>query len=113
MSQSDRTFDTKALAVKEDRAAGKSANSQLFQPSDKPFISHGKRQDEIDELRRQKQLSIDQVREIFARMLAATPSLALAGKLGALTGERLRELVSAPAPRARSAASTRRATTMR
>ncbi len=37
-------------------------------------------------------------------MLAAPPVLALAGKLGALTGERLRELVSAPAPRARASA---------
>jgi xanthosine utilization system XapX-like protein len=43
-------------------------------------------------------------------MLAAPPVLALAGKLGALTGERLRELVSAPAPRGRAAVSARRAT---
>ncbi len=64
-AQSDRTFDTKTMAVHEDRAAGKTAPSQMYQPSDKPFISHGRRQDEIDELRRQKDLSIDQVREIL------------------------------------------------
>jgi xanthosine utilization system XapX-like protein len=55
-------------------------------------------------------VSADQVREAFARMLAAPPVLAIAGKLGALTGDRLRELVSAPAPRARTTANARRAT---
>ena len=56
-----------------------------------------------EELRdRIESVSADQVRETFARMLAAPPSLALAGKLGALTGERLRELVGAPAPRGRA-----------
>ena len=63
-----------------------------------------------EELRaRVEAVSADQVRETFARMLAASPVLALAGKLGALTGERLRELVAAPAPRARAAAGIRRA----
>ena len=63
-----------------------------------------------EELRaRVEAVSADQVRETFARMLAASPVLALAGKLGALTGERLRELVAAPAPRARGAAGIRRA----
>jgi predicted Zn-dependent peptidase len=63
-----------------------------------------------EELRsRVEGVSADQVRETFARMLAAPPALALAGKLGALTGERLRELVSAPAPRGRVAVSARRA----
>ena len=62
-----------------------------------------------DELRaRVEGVSADQVRETFARMLAAAPTLALAGKLGALTGERLRELVASPAPRARASAQTRR-----
>ena len=66
-----------------------------------------------DELRaRVEGVSADQVREAFARMLAAPPVLALAGKLGALTGERLRELVAAPEPRARASAQTRRATSM-
>jgi len=61
-----------------------------------------------EELRaRVEAVSADQVRETFARMLAAAPVLALAGKLGALTGERLRELVAAPMPRARAAARIR------
>ena len=63
-----------------------------------------------DELRaRVEGVTADQVRDAFARMLSATPTLAIAGKLGALTGERLRELVAAPAPRGRSATTTRRA----
>jgi len=65
-----------------------------------------------DELRaRVEGVSADQVRETFARMLAAPPTLALAGKLGALTGERLRELVGSPVPRGRVATTARRATT--
>ena len=63
-----------------------------------------------EELRaRVEAVSADQVREAFAGMLAASPVLALAGKLGTLTGDRLRELVAAPAPRARAQASARRA----
>ena len=64
-AQSDRAYGTKAMEVREDQAANKSAAARNYQPSEKPFISHGKRQDEMDELRRQKQLSIDQVREIL------------------------------------------------
>ncbi|MFL6681834.1 MAG: M16 family metallopeptidase [Burkholderiaceae bacterium] len=64
-----------------------------------------------EELRaRVEAVSADQVRDAFARMLAAPPVLALAGKLGALTGDRLRELVAAPASRARAHASARRTT---
>ena len=33
--------------------------------SGKPFLTQGKRQDEIDDLRKQKNLTIDQVREIL------------------------------------------------
>ena len=65
-----------------------------------------------EELRaRVEGVTADQVRETFARMLAAAPTLALAGKLGSLTGDRLRELVAAPAPRGRSAVSARRIAT--
>jgi predicted Zn-dependent peptidase len=64
-----------------------------------------------EELRdRVQSVDADAVRAAFARMLAAPPALAIAGKLGALTGERLRELVGAPGPRARGAFSARRAT---
>lgn len=62
-----------------------------------------------EELRdRVESVTADQVRDAFARMLAAPPVLAIAGKLGALTGERLRELVAAPEPRARTSANARR-----
>ena len=65
VAESERAYGTKAMPVSEDRAVGKTANTRAAQTTDRPFISHGKRQDEIDELRRQKQLSIDQVREIL------------------------------------------------
>jgi predicted Zn-dependent peptidase len=62
-----------------------------------------------EELRdRVESVTAAQVRDTFARMLAAAPTLALAGKLGTLTGERLRELVGAAAPRARATAAARR-----
>ena len=65
-----------------------------------------------DELHERVQaVSADQVREVFARMLAAAPVLAIAGKLGALTGERLRELVGAAAPRTQTALRARRSMT--
>ena len=70
---------------------------------------HGRVRSPEELCARVEAVSADQVRETFARMLAASPVLALAGKLGALTGERLRELVAAPAPRARTSAQTRRA----
>jgi predicted Zn-dependent peptidase len=54
-------------------------------------------------------VAADRVREVFQRMLDAPPTLALAGKVGALTGERLRELVNAPAPRTTRVFGTRRA----
>ena len=66
-----------------------------------------------DELRaRVESVTAEQVRDAFARMLAAPPVLALAGKLGALTGERLRELVQAPESRGRAAVNARRSSTM-
>jgi predicted Zn-dependent peptidase len=58
---------------------------------------------------RVESVSAAQVRATFERMLQAPPTLALAGKLGTLTGERLRELVEAPAPRARRMFGARRA----
>ena len=62
---SDRTFGTKSMPVSENPAAGKSAATHTFEPSSKPFLGQGRRQDEIDDLRRQKNLTIDQVREIL------------------------------------------------
>ena len=62
---SDRSFGTKTLAVQEDRTANKTATIRGYASSDKPFLGQGKRQDDIDDLRRQKNLTIDQVREIL------------------------------------------------
>ena len=64
-SVSDHTFGTKPLALHEDYPAGKAVPTNDYVRSDKPFLGRGKRQDDIDDLRRQKNLSIDQVREIL------------------------------------------------
>ena len=61
----DRTFGTKTLAVHENPAASKTAAIRGYDLSGKPFNGEGKKQDDIDELRRQKNLTIDQVREIL------------------------------------------------
>jgi predicted Zn-dependent peptidase len=70
---------------------------------------HGRVRSPAELRERIESVTADQVRDTFARMLAAAPVLSLAGKLGALTGDRLRELVGAPAPRARTLARARRA----
>ena len=64
-SLSDHTFGTKPLAVREDAAAGKTATIRGYETADKPFLGRGTHQDDIDDLRRQKALTIDQVREIL------------------------------------------------
>ena len=73
---------------------------------------HGRMRSPEELRERVEAVTADQVREAFARMLAAPPVLALAGKLGTLTGDRLRELVAAPAPRTRAAIGVRRAAAM-
>lgn len=65
LPQADRTFATRSVDVREDRVANKSANTRQFVNADKPFLVPGRRQDDIDELRRQKNLSSDQIREIL------------------------------------------------
>jgi len=72
---------------------------------------HGRVRSPEELLERAQAVSADQVRAAFARMLEAPPVLAIAGKLGTLTGERLRELVAAPSPRAHGRFAARRATT--
>ena len=66
-SQTDKTFGTKSVEGKEDRAANKTLITGRGEDTDsgKPFLGHGKRQEYIDDLRRQKNLTIDQVREIL------------------------------------------------
>lgn len=65
LPQADRTFATSDVPVREDRVANKSVNSRDYVSSTKPYLIPGKRQDDIDELRRQKNLTVDQVREIL------------------------------------------------
>ena len=65
MPGSDRLFATRSVDVREDRAASKPAAVHQFVNADKPFLVPGKRQDIIDDLRQQKNLSVDQIREIL------------------------------------------------
>ncbi len=61
----DRMFATRSVDVREDRAANKTASNRQFVNAQKPFLVPGKRQDTIDELRQQKNLTVDQIREIL------------------------------------------------
>ena len=63
--QTNKTFGTKTMDVREDRAANQTMPVQEYSPGEKLFLERGKRQDTIDELRRQKNLTVDQVREIL------------------------------------------------
>ena len=64
-SQTNKSFDTKSVDVHADRAANKAAPVQAYAQGEKPFLGRGTRQDTIDELRKQKDLTIDQVRELL------------------------------------------------
>ena len=64
-SGTDKTYAVRAVAVHEDRAAGKTMNTRAYVNSDKPFLGRGKRQDTIDDMRNSKQMTIDQVRELL------------------------------------------------
>ena len=66
-AQTDKLFSTKGFDVHEDRAANKSLAAPIheYAPFDKPFLGRGRRQDSIDDLRKQKNLTVDQVREIL------------------------------------------------
>lgn len=62
----DRAFATKALPVVDAPGSGKSAGlSRDYLPGQKLFEVRGKRQDTIDEIHNQKDLTIDEVREIL------------------------------------------------
>jgi predicted Zn-dependent peptidase len=73
---------------------------------------HGRVRSPAELQARVEAVTADQVRQVFAHMLAAPPVLALAGKLGTLTGERLRELVAAPEPRGRASVKARRSSSV-
>lgn len=64
-AERDKGFATKSLAVKTDRAANKSAAVHDYLPAQKSIVIRGKRQETLDEIREQKDLSIDEVREIL------------------------------------------------
>ena len=64
-TQTDKTFGTKAMDVREDRAANKAAPVQGYAPFERAYLGRGKRQDTIDDLRNQKNMTIDQVRELL------------------------------------------------
>ena len=64
-SQTNKSFDTKAVDVHADRAADKAVPVQGYAQGEKPFLGRGTRQDTIDELRSQKNMTIDQVRELL------------------------------------------------
>ncbi len=62
----DRGFATSAVPVREDRLANKSlGGDRAYVDSTKPYLVPGKRQDMMDDLRKQKNLSIDQIRDIL------------------------------------------------
>ncbi len=66
LPQGDRSFATRPVDVREDRAANRSLDtSRSYADSGKPFSVPGKRQETIDDLRKQKNLTVDQVREIL------------------------------------------------
>ena len=63
--QTNKTFATKTMDVHEDRAANKAMAVQEYSAGGKLFQGRGTRQDTIDDLRKQKNLTVDQVREIL------------------------------------------------
>ena len=63
----DRTFGTKTVAVHENTNAHKAFAAGSYGPADTPFVPEGKRQEDFDELRRQKNLTIDEVRNLLNR----------------------------------------------
>jgi hypothetical protein len=62
-----REFDTKAFAVHEYGASDRATPVRSFGESGREYVLEGKRQSDIDDLRRQKNLTVDQVREILNR----------------------------------------------
>ena len=93
----DRGFGTKAVPVEEAPAANKSAAGiRKYVPGDKSIVVRGKRQDDLDDLYHQKNLSIDQVREILNKPGRGTDAPAQA--VGAAPALRAQP-VTAPADR--------------
>ena len=66
-SRLNRTFGTKSVAVRENTNAHKAFATSSYGPADTQFVPEGKRQEDFDELRRQKNLTIDEVRNLLNR----------------------------------------------
>ena len=64
-TQKDKAFGTKAMDVKEDRAANKAMPVGGYALGEKPYLGRGKRQDTIDDLHKNKDLTIEEVRELL------------------------------------------------
>ena len=65
LPQADRAFATRSVDVREDRAASRALDSRAYVNSEKPYLVPGKRQEIFDDLRKKKNLTVDQVREIL------------------------------------------------
>ena len=74
-AQADKGFGTKSMDVREAPAANKSASgTREFIPGEKGYEWHGKRQDSIDDIyKNNKNLSIDQVRDLLNKGPAGKP----------------------------------------
>ena len=66
-SRLNRTFGTKSVAIHENVNAHKAFAVGSYGPGDTQFVPEGKRQEDFDELRRQKNLTIDEVRNLLNR----------------------------------------------
>lgn len=74
-AQGDKAFDTKAMEVREAPGTNKSApDARAYVPGEKSYEWHGKRQGAIDDIYRDnKNLSIDQVRDLLNKGPAGKP----------------------------------------
>ena len=74
-AQGDKAFGTKAMDVREAPGTNKSATgAREYVPGEKNYAWHGKRQDAIDDIyRNNKNLSIEQVRDLLNKGPAGRP----------------------------------------
>ncbi|HEX4511727.1 MAG TPA: pitrilysin family protein [Burkholderiaceae bacterium] len=96
----------KQIAVRRLRAQERPSRRVEDAALDLFMLGHVRAPEELRE--RMESVTAERVRETFERMLASTPTLAVAGKLGSLTADRLRELVLAPRAPARRTYGSRR-----
>jgi hypothetical protein len=63
--ENGKLFAVRALAVNEDRDAGKTMDTHTYMNAEKPYLVRGKRQDSLDEISDTKNMTIAQVRELL------------------------------------------------